>query len=55
MWKYHNKGFTPGIPARDLTDEEAEKIGVGKVKAAGYKQVKKKKQKKERPMSWAKE
>ena len=22
MWKYTGKGFVPGVPARDLTDEE---------------------------------
>lgn len=23
MWKYKGGGFLPGVPARDLTDEEA--------------------------------
>ena len=27
MLKYNGKGFYPGIPARDLTDEEVKKYG----------------------------
>lgn len=26
MWKYNGKGFVIGIPARNLTDEEVEKM-----------------------------
>lgn len=28
MWKYLGPGFLPGVPARDLSDEEAESYGV---------------------------
>lgn len=36
MYMYIGKGsFVPGIPARDLTDQEAEAIGVKKVMATG--------------------
>jgi hypothetical protein len=27
MLKYNQKGFIPGIPARDLTDEEVKQFG----------------------------
>lgn len=27
MLKYNGKGYIPGIPARDLTDDEVEKYG----------------------------
>jgi hypothetical protein len=30
MLKYIGDGFIPGIPARDLTDEEVKKYGGGK-------------------------
>jgi len=32
MWKYLGGGFLPPIPARDLTDDEAKKYGLDKVK-----------------------
>lgn len=35
MWKWNGKGFMLGIPARDLSDEEARKIGINRVKASG--------------------
>ena len=42
MWKYLGKAAQIGIPARDLTDEEAEKYGLKRVKACGlYKHIKK--------------
>ena len=28
MYKYTGAGFIPGVPARDLTDEEAQEYGV---------------------------
>jgi hypothetical protein len=31
MLKYIGKGFIPGIPARDLSDEEVKKYGGAKV------------------------
>ena len=41
MWKYTGKGaFILGIPARDLTDEEAQKIGISRLKKSGlYKKI----------------
>jgi len=35
MWKYIGKGYTPGVPARDLSDEEVAKIGTDKIIATG--------------------
>ena len=35
MWKYNGNGFIVGIPARDLSDEEAKKIGIDRVKKCG--------------------
>lgn len=41
MWKYLGGAFLPGIPARDLTDEEAKKYGLEKVKKSNlYKHIK---------------
>jgi len=41
MWKYIGKGtFVLGIPARDLTDEEAQHIGISRVRKSGlYKKI----------------
>lgn len=45
MWKYTHKGFLIGIPARDLTDDEAKQFGK-RVKESGlYIHVKDKKPK----------
>lgn len=42
MLKYIGKSFIIGIPARDLTDEEARKFGVKRLVATGlYKEVRK--------------
>lgn len=41
MWKYNGKGFIVGIPARDLTDEEAKQYGITHKRNFGlYKKVK---------------
>jgi len=34
VYKYIGNGFVPGIPARDLTEEEAEEVGVDLVEAS---------------------
>ena len=47
MYKYVGSGFVAGIPARDLTDEEAEKIGIEKIMATGLYEAPKKLPKKD--------
>ena len=41
MWRYIGKGaFILGIPARDLTDEEAQQIGISRLRNSGlYKKI----------------
>ena len=47
MWKYIGNGFLPGLPARDLSDDEVKTLGLGRVKQSGlYKHIR---DKKERP------
>lgn len=45
MYKYIGNGFVAGIPARDLTEEEAERIGVDIIKACGLYEIPKKSRK----------
>lgn len=41
MWKYLGGGFIPGVPARDLTDDEARGYGLDLLKASGlYEEMK---------------
>lgn len=41
MWKYLGGAFLPGIPARDLTDEEVKEYGLAKIKKSNlYKHIK---------------
>lgn len=41
MYKYLGGGFLPGVPARDLTDEEARQYGIKKISKSNlYKHVK---------------
>ena len=41
MFRYLGKGFLPGIPARDLTEDEAKQYGIKRIKTCGlYKLVK---------------
>jgi hypothetical protein len=41
MWKYLGGGFLPPLPARNLTDEEAKKLGLDKIKKSNlYRHVK---------------
>lgn len=35
MWKWNGQGFRFGIPARDLTDDEAREIGINRVRDCG--------------------
>lgn len=35
MLKYQGKGFIPGIPTRDLTDQEAHQFGEARLVASG--------------------
>lgn len=43
MLKYIGKAFIVGVPARDLTDEEARRFGVKRLVATGlYEEVRKK-------------
>lgn len=46
-YKYKGNGFVPGIPARDLTDDEAEQIGVAIIEASGLYEAPKKSVKKD--------
>lgn len=47
MLKYTGKGFIIGVPARDLTDEEARRFDVNRLVQSGcYEQPKGKKSKK---------
>lgn len=42
MYTYNGGGYIPGIPARDLSDEEVEALGRKKVEASGlYKKERK--------------
>ncbi len=51
MYKYNGKGFIKGIPARDLTDEEAKQYNEKKLIASGlYKKITERKQKIELPV-----
>ncbi len=34
-WKYRGEGFVPGIPARDLTQDEAKQIGIDFLQLTG--------------------
>ena len=34
-WRYKGGGFIPGVPARDLTAEEAERYGPERLLASG--------------------
>lgn len=46
--KYQHNGFLPGVPARDLTDEEVKKFGKKRLLESGlYKEVYKPRIKKE--------
>jgi hypothetical protein len=46
MWKYKGGGFVPGIPARDLSDEEVQAIGEDVLKASGlYEKVENRREK----------
>ena len=46
MFKYLHNGFIPGIPARDLTDKEAEQFGKARLKKSGlYQEVRERKHK----------
>lgn len=45
MLKYKGGGFVPGVPARDLTDEEVKRYGEKRLLDTGlYKKVRVKKQ-----------
>ena len=35
MWKYLGGGFIRGVPARNLTEEEARKIGFARLEKSG--------------------
>ena len=40
MFKYLGNGFIYGVPARDLTEEEAKQYGIKRIKSCGlYKHV----------------
>lgn len=48
MLRYNKKGFLRGVPARDLTDDEAKQYGEARlVKSGLYERVKERKAKKE--------
>lgn len=50
MWKYRGGGFIPGVPARDLTSEEASRFGEQLLEASGlYERPKKSGSMKPRP------
>ena len=48
-WKYLGGGYVPGIPARDLTQDEAEVIGNELIKKSGLYQLMPDEESKEKP------